>query len=140
MYFPSTDRDWDTVTPESLGWDVAALEHVIELVGKSNGKSFLILKDGKIVAESYWTPAGADHAQYVMSCGKSITALLIGIAQEQGKLKIEQPVADFLHADWSKASKVQEQSIHIEHMLKMTSRPNRLAQAWPASTRSCGKN
>ena len=50
LYFPSTDRDWDTVTPESLGWDVAALEHVIELVGKSNGKSFLILKDGKIVA------------------------------------------------------------------------------------------
>ena len=45
LYFPSTDRDWDTVTPESLGWDVAALEHVIELVGKSNGKSFLILKD-----------------------------------------------------------------------------------------------
>ena len=121
LYFPSTDRDWDTVTPESLGWDVAALEHVIELVGKSNGKSFLILKDGKIVAERYWTPAGADHAQYVMSCGKSITAFLIGIAQEQGKLKIEQPVADFLGAGWSKASKVQEQSIHIEHMLKMTS-------------------
>ena len=113
LYFPSTDRDWDTVTPESLGWDVAALEHVIELVGKSNGKSFLILKDGKIVAERYWTPAGADHTQYVMSCGKSITAFLIGIAQEQGKLKIEHPVADFLGAGLSKASKVQEQSIHI---------------------------
>ena len=121
LYFPSTDRDWDTVTPESLGWDVAALEHVIDLVGKSNGKSFLILKDGKIVGERYWTPAGADHAQYVMSCGKSITAFLIGIAQEQGKLKIEQPAADFLGTGWSKASKVQEQSIHIEHMLKMTS-------------------
>ncbi len=38
LYFPSTDRDWETVAPESLGWDVAALEHVIDMVGKSNGK------------------------------------------------------------------------------------------------------
>ncbi|MGI9446147.1 MAG: hypothetical protein ACR2NI_00650, partial [Pirellulales bacterium] len=26
LYFPTTDRDWETVTPESLGWDVAALD------------------------------------------------------------------------------------------------------------------
>ncbi len=63
LYFPSSDRDWATVTPESLGWDVAALEEVFKLVEQTNGKLFLILKDGKIVAERHWTPAGAAHAQ-----------------------------------------------------------------------------
>ncbi|TWU30720.1 hypothetical protein [Novipirellula artificiosorum] len=32
LYFPSSDRDWATVTPESLGWDMAALEEVFKLV------------------------------------------------------------------------------------------------------------
>ncbi len=121
LYFPSSDADWATVAPESLGWDVAALQDVFTFVEETHGKSFLILKDGKIVAERYWTPAGAAHAQYVMSCGKSITAFLVGIAQEQGKLKIEQPASDFLGEGWTESSRAQERSITIKHMLKMTS-------------------
>ena len=121
LYFPSSDADWATATPESLGWDTDALEDLFRFVEQTNGKSFLILKDGKIVAERYWTPAGAAHAQYVMSCGKSITAFLVGMAQEQGKLKIDQPASDFLGAGWTEASSAQERSITIEQMLKMTS-------------------
>ncbi len=125
LYFPNADKDWEVTSPESLGWDLKALESVFEYVEKSNGKSFLILKDGKIVAERYWTPDGATHAQYIMSSGKSITAFLIGIAKEQGKLKLEQPASDFLGAAWSRASNAQEKVIWIEHMLEMTSGLNR---------------
>lgn len=121
LYFPSSDADWAKTTPESLGWDTDALEELFRFVEQTNGKSFLILKDGKIVAERYWTPAGAAHAQYVMSCGKSITAFLVGIAQEQGKLKIDQPASDFLGGGWTRTSRTQEQAIRIEHLLKMTS-------------------
>jgi CubicO group peptidase (beta-lactamase class C family) len=121
LYFPNADKDWEITSPESLGWDLKALESVFEYVEKSNGKSFLILKDGKIVAERYWTPDGATHAQYIMSSGKSITAFLTGIAREQGKLKLEQPASDFLGTGWSRASNAQEKAIRIEYMLEMTS-------------------
>ena len=121
LYFPGTDGDWETRSPESLGWDLKALDAVLEYVKESNGKSFLILKDGRIVAERYWTPRGAAHTQYIMSSGKSMTAFLVGIAREQGELKLEQPAIDFLGAGWSRASDVQEKAIRIEHMLDMTS-------------------
>ena len=121
LYFPPAGDDWASVTPESLGWDVPALHAVFKFVESSHGKSFLILKDGKIVAERYWTPAGPAHAQYIMSSGKSITAFLVGIAQEQGRLKVDQPVSDFLGGGWTRTSRTQEQAIRIEHLLKMTS-------------------
>lgn len=121
LFFPADDQEWEKTSPESLGWDVTALEEVFDFVKETHGKSFLILKDGRIVAERYWTPAGAQHSQYIMSSGKSITAFLIGIAAEQGKLKLDQPVSEFLGSGWSKASKAQEDAIRIEHLLQMTS-------------------
>lgn len=41
--FPSTDSTWESVTPESLDWNVAALEDACRFVENTNGKSFLIL-------------------------------------------------------------------------------------------------
>lgn len=121
FYFPSPNKKWESVTPESLDWDVKKLEEVCAFVSETHGKSFLILQDGKIVVERYWTTAGAAHSQYVMSCGKSITAFLVGIAKEQNKLRLDQPVSDFLGTGWSKASPTEEKAIRIEHLLHMTS-------------------
>jgi CubicO group peptidase (beta-lactamase class C family) len=135
LYFPLSDNKWERVTPESLGWDNAKLEEVCQFVADTHGKSFLILQDGKIAVERYWTPAGAAHAQYVMSSGKSITAFVVGIAKEQNKLDIEQPVSDFLGTGWSKASAIQEKAIRIEHLLHMTSGLNsKLEFAAPPGT------
>lgn len=132
LYFPAASKDWEKTTPESLGWDSNALESVFEYVKESNGKSFLVLKDGKIVAERYWTPEGVAHSQYIMSSGKSITAFLVGIAMEQGKLKLDQPASDFLGSGWSSASETQEKAIRIKHLLEMTSGLNtRLAYEGP---------
>jgi hypothetical protein len=121
LYFPPAGENWATVTPESLGWNTAALDEVYRYLESCHSKSFIILKDGKIAAERYWDPAGKDFAKQVFSAGKSITAFLIGIAQEQNLLKIEQPVSDFLGQGWTKAGKKQEKAIQIKHLLKMTS-------------------
>ncbi len=121
LYFPSSDSTWESVTPDSLGWDPAGVEDVCRFVESTNGKSFLVLQDGRIVVERYWTPAGVRHAQYVMSSGKSITAFLVGIAQEQKKLQLDQPVSDFLGAGWSRTTPARERAIQIRHLLQMTS-------------------
>jgi len=120
-YFPVSDATWERATPSSLSWDNTKIEEVCDFIQETQGKSFLILKDGKIVVERYWTDAGPTHSQYVMSSGKSITAFLVGIAKRQNKLKLDQPVSDFLGTGWSKASTAQENAIQIKHLLAMTS-------------------
>ena len=91
------------------------------------------MKDGKLVAEKYWGDKGSAHTEYMMSAGKSITAFLVGIAQENGKLKTTQPVSDFLGKGWSKATQEQEKAILVEHAMKMTSglTPQRTYSAAP---------
>lgn len=121
LYFPSTDSTWESVTPESLGWNVAALEDACRFVENTNGKSFLILQNGRIAVERYWTEAGVRHSQYIMSSGKSITAFLVGIAVEQKKLQLDQAASEFLGVGWSKATPAQERAIQIRHLLQMTS-------------------
>jgi CubicO group peptidase (beta-lactamase class C family) len=121
LHFPSTDSTWESVTPESLGWNVAALEDACRFVENTNGKSFLILQNGRIAVERYWTEAGVRHSQYIMSSGKSITAFLVGIAVEQKKLQLDQPASEFLGVGWSKATPAQERAIQIRHLLQMTS-------------------
>ena len=57
----------------------------------------------------------------VASVQKSVSALLVGIAQHQGLLRLEDPVGKHLGAGWSKASPEQEQAITVRHLLTMTS-------------------
>lgn len=121
LFLPTADETWETASPTSLGWDRAALDEVCDFVRDTQGNSFLILKDGRIVVERHWTAAGAAHAQYVMSTGKSITAFLVGVAMAEGKLTLGQPVSEILGPGWSRATPAQEREIRVEHLLTMTS-------------------
>lgn len=123
LYFPPTDGKgkWATVPPSSQGWDEKALEELLTFLKGSNSKGFLVLKAGKIVVENYWNGGGVTAVQGVASVGKSVTATLFGILQGSGKLKITQPVSDFLKPGWSKAGPQNERKVLISHLLTMTS-------------------
>ncbi|MBM3953566.1 MAG: serine hydrolase domain-containing protein [Planctomycetota bacterium] len=121
LFLPTADETWETASPEALGWDRAALDEACDFVRDTHGKSFLILKDGRIVVERHWTAAGPAHAQYVMSTGKSITAFLVGVARAEGKLTLGQPVSEIIGPGWSRATPTQEREIRVEHLLTMTS-------------------
>lgn len=58
--------------------------------------SFLIVRDQKLWFERYWSDYSPTRNSNSFSAAKSITAMLIGIAQDQGHLQIEQAVADYL--------------------------------------------
>lgn len=58
--------------------------------------SFLIIRDQKLWFERYWAEYSPSRNSNSFSAAKSITAMLIGIAQDQGHLSIDQPVSDFL--------------------------------------------
>lgn len=57
--------------------------------------SVLISQDGKLVHESYFDKDGAEGLRNTRSVGKSVTDMLVGIAIDQGRLKVTTPVFGF---------------------------------------------
>jgi CubicO group peptidase (beta-lactamase class C family) len=72
----------------------------------------------------------------VASAQKSVTAMLVGIAQHKGLLKITDPVHKYLGKGWSKAPVEAEAKITITHLITMSSGLNpRLQYVAPADTK-----
>ncbi len=119
-YFPPIGGPWNTTDPAIFGINSANEEALYEFLEEKNTKSFIILVDGKIVLEKYFGTFTQDSVWYWASAGKSVTAMLIGIAQEQKLLSIEDPTSDYLGKGWTTATPEQEQAIKIKHQLSMS--------------------
>jgi CubicO group peptidase (beta-lactamase class C family) len=120
VYFPSGDA-WETITPEALKWNVDSLAMLLDFLADKNTYGFIVLYKGRIVTEKYWNGWDHDTRYLIASAGKSITAFLIGVAQQEGLLKISDPVSKFLGAGWTSLSPEKENLITIQHLLSMTS-------------------
>lgn len=120
-YFPpNTGNTWETISPSELGWCQEKIDSLYAFLGETNTKAFLVLKDGKIVLEKYFAPFVQDSLWYWASAGKTITSLLVGIAQEEGALNIQNPSSDYLGTGWSSLSPAQESAVKVWNHLTMT--------------------
>lgn len=120
LYFPGAFNDWETVEPETLGWCESELTDLQDFLAERDTKSFLILKNGRIAIEWYYDSFTRDSVWYWASAGKSLTSTLVGIAQEEGLLSIDDPTSDYLGEGWTQLSPEQEGQITIRHQLTMT--------------------
>jgi CubicO group peptidase (beta-lactamase class C family) len=122
LYFPPLTGDtWETISPSSLGWCTDSIESLYSLLEANNTKAFIILKDGKIVLEKYFGTFIQDSVWYWASAGKSLTSCLVGIAQQEGYLSIEDTSSTYLGVGWTACTPQQEEKITIRHQLTMTS-------------------
>ena len=123
IYFPPSDGSstWETIDPATFNWCPEQIDEFYQYLETEKTKSFLLLKDGKIVLEKYFGRYTADSIWVWFSAGKSLRAALIGIAQEEGLLSIHDQTADYLGEGWTALPKEQEDSITIWHQLTMTS-------------------
>ncbi|HSK11596.1 MAG TPA: serine hydrolase, partial [Phnomibacter sp.] len=78
------------------------------------------LHNGSIVVEQYFGNFKADSIWSWASAGKTATALLVGIAQQEGLLKLSDPVSKYLGTGWTSLTPAQEAAITIRHQLTMT--------------------
>ena len=120
-YPPLTGSNWETLSPQTLGWDVTKLDDLINFVDENNSTAFIILYKGRIITEKYFRGFNVNSSAKIFSSTKSMGAFLIGLAQEQGKLDINKKVTDYLGIRWSKASILQENAITVKHLISMTS-------------------
>jgi CubicO group peptidase (beta-lactamase class C family) len=122
LYFPPiTGSVWDTLSPASLGWCPNRIDSLYHLLDTNNTRAFILLKQGKIVLEKYFNGHTASANWYWASAGKTLTALMTGIAQQENYLSITDTTSKYLGQGWTSCTPAQEQRITIRHQLTMTS-------------------
>lgn len=120
-YFPPLiGATWETTSSSELGWCDAQIDVLYDFLETESTKSFILLKDGRMVLEKYFGTYTGDSVWFWFSAGKSLTAVLTGIAQEQGMLNIGDQTSTYLGPGWTSLTSAQEDRITIENQLTMT--------------------
>ena len=132
LYFPPTSgAAWATTAPASLGWCQPPLDSLLAFAGRKGSKSLLILKDGRLVVERYYGTYTVDSVHYWASAGKTLVAALVGVAQQDGLLNINDSTSRFLGRGWTTAPPAKERLITVRHQLTMTTGLNDLLPPTP---------
>jgi CubicO group peptidase (beta-lactamase class C family) len=122
MYFPSTtDTAWERKTAASLSWNESAIQPLKDFLVQKNTKSFMIIVNGRIVMEEYFSGHTPTTTWQWNSAGKTLAATTTGIAQQEGLLNINNPASQYLGTGWTSAPLVKENLITVRHLLTMTS-------------------
>ncbi len=122
LYFPPlAGMEWEQLAPEEAGWCAEKVDSLIRFVEEKDSRAFIILKDGKIVVEEYFGTFTQDSAWYWASAGKSLMGVMIGLAQEDGHLSIEDKTSDYLGEGWTACPPEEEARIAIRHQISMSS-------------------
>jgi len=128
LYFPPNgNAAWETVSPETLGWDTDKIPDLLDLLESNGTRAFIVLKDGRIVLEAYFGKTiignndfNSSSYWYWASAGKTLTAMVTGIAQQEGLLSIQDKTSKYLGENWTSLNADKENLITIRHQLTMT--------------------
>lgn len=91
--FPGAD--WAKADPTELGFDAAKLE---EIAAESPPETvcLMVTRHGEVVGEWYYGDNTADKPTGVMSVTQAYSATLVGLAQEDGYLDIDDKVSKYI--------------------------------------------
>ncbi|MBL8643724.1 MAG: beta-lactamase family protein [Rhodospirillaceae bacterium] len=131
----SAEAPWPSVGTASDAWPREKLSAALTYAREQRTSGLIILEKGQIIAEEYWpVKAGVVYRQLagptlpdgrgredVASMQKSIVGALALMAQAQGRLRLEEPVSQYLKPGWSRATPEQERAITVRHVMSMTS-------------------
>jgi CubicO group peptidase (beta-lactamase class C family) len=99
--FPTPDywptEGWQESTPEEQGIDSGKLADALLAMReqKVNIHSLLIVRNGRLILDAYFYPYDGTSVHNLRSDTKSVTTTLIGIAIDQGKLRLDSPMLSF---------------------------------------------
>lgn len=137
-YFPpATPGVWDTISPSRLGWCNERIDSLYQLLAVNNTKAFILLKDGKIVLEKYFNNHTPSSLWYWASAGKSLTSFVVGLAQQDGYLSIDDQTSKYLGTAWTSCTPEQESKIKIRNQLTMTTGLNDAVSEPDCTVSSC---
>jgi CubicO group peptidase (beta-lactamase class C family) len=87
--------DWAVAEPAELGFDPAILEQLAAEVDPETS-CLVVTRHGKIVGEWYWNDWTAESTEPVLSVTQAYTSTLVGIAQDEGLLDLDDKVSEYV--------------------------------------------
>jgi CubicO group peptidase (beta-lactamase class C family) len=120
-YWP-TDG-WRSSTPEKQGMDSAKLLIANEFIQNRlpDAFSLLVVKNGYLVFEKYYSWGSSEKYAVVHSVTKSVTSALIGIALDKGYLNsVDQKLTEFFPEYITDELDPRKKEIRLKHLLTMS--------------------
>jgi CubicO group peptidase (beta-lactamase class C family) len=93
-------EDWDTADAADLGFDPAKLEEIAAAAGAEKSFCLLVVRHGEVAGEWYFGEETPTTAHEVFSATKSYSSTLIGLAQAEGKLDIDDKASEYI-PEWA---------------------------------------
>lgn len=108
-------------TPEAQGISSQAVRDFVEAADKVDTlHSFMVVRHGHVIAEGWWKPEAADKPHVLNSLSKSFNATAVGLAIEDGKLGLDDPVLKFFPADAPAEPSANLKAMKVRDLLTMT--------------------
>ncbi len=109
-------------TPEAEG---VSTPKIIEFIEAANEKvnsmhSFMLVRNGKVIAEAWWAPEAADKPHVLWSLSKSFTSTAVGLAVADGKLSIDDPVLKHFAAEAPAEPSANLKAMRVRDLLTMS--------------------
>lgn len=113
--------DWVTAAPAAEGVDAAALAAGLSGATAIPGlRSVLVVRHGRLIAERYRAPGGADSLYAVRSVTKSVMSLLVGAAIRRGDIRDTEQTLGELFLPPLPALDAADAAITVGDLLTMT--------------------
>lgn len=120
-YPPLAGNSWETVDPTAaLGWCPQRMDSLRQFLEDKDSKAFVVLYRGRIALEYYFGTFTQDSLWYWASAGKSLAATMVGLAQEDGFLTLDERTSDYLGTGWTSCPPEKENLITIWNQISMT--------------------
>jgi CubicO group peptidase (beta-lactamase class C family) len=108
-------------TPQAEGIDPAAVRRLVEQLDRlEDVHSALVLRHGRVIAESWWHPHTAGRPHTMFSVSKSFTSTAVGIAIHEGLLALDDKVVDLLPDDAPADPGEHLRAMRVRDLLTMT--------------------
>ena len=119
---PVLNDGWDASDLASQNIDAARVQRMIEFIqnNPNNIHSVIIVRNNKLVSESYFTGWHRERLHALRSVSKTFVSTVTGIAIEKGYYSVDSAVAGFL-PEYAGSMGDGKQQIQIKHLLTMTS-------------------
>ena len=125
--------DWSRADPSVTRIDPARVE-ALDVHLRDESDCMAVIEDGQIVRDAYWSGSSLEEQHEVFSVTKSITSTLVGIAQGEGLLDIDEPASRFI-TEWvdTPSAAVTDPPARLERLRSVLEPGQRLQRADPCA-------
>lgn len=118
-------KELPTVSLEEAGFNRDSIENLIDRIYETQYKDFrglVVIKDNHIVIEEYFNTFWRNTIHDIRSAGKSVTALLLGVAMKEGLIEsLDQSVYSLFSAHKNPSINEDYKKIKLRDVLDMSS-------------------